>query len=392
MSSWSMDIEWNAQWKDYFGLGRYNLVNAWKLDYVLAEARRCGLRIHLVLENHGKASSTVDEEWDFSPYNQRNGGPLQSPVEFFSRADVRGIYKKKLRYIVARWGYDPTIMGFELWSEVNLTGDGNQTVPAAEFSKMKVDWHKDVATYLKRIDHNRHLLTTHFSGDFRAVRPELVNNPEIPIDYVSGDAYRGRESIVGLVTATAKELGAMGKPVLITEYGGSSRGGAFGPLDADIHTGLWASYMTNLAGTPLLWWFMYIDLHDKYPYYQALANYARGEDKRGRALETVVLPVTGAAAENVSALALRDARSAYVWVFNRGVALSMPPPGSEIRIEGLSLAVGGLEPGRYVVEVWDTYRGEIVETKTVAADGGKAEIALPAFANDVALKIKPAPK
>ena len=44
--------------------------------------------------------------------------------------------------------------------------------------------------------------------------------------------------------------------------------------------------MLDHVGTPLLWWFMYIDSHKKYSHYKALANFARGEDLRNRGLRS----------------------------------------------------------------------------------------------------------
>ena len=60
-----------------------------------------------------------------------------------------------LRYIVARWGYSPNIMGWELWNEFN-------TVKAykTELERSLLEWTAEMARYIKSIDPNNHMTTT----------------------------------------------------------------------------------------------------------------------------------------------------------------------------------------------------------------------------------------
>ena len=57
-------------------------------------------------------------------------------------------------------------------------------------------------------------------------------------------------------------------------------------------------------------------------------------------------------------------------------------------VNGAVLTISGLQSGAYVVEIWDTFDGVIVETlyATVAAD--VLDISLPAFTIDHAIKIR----
>ncbi len=388
MASWSLDIEWAEEWKNYFGLGRYNLHHAWKLDRILSIAEKHGIYLHLVLENHGKVSSFCDPEWRSSPYNEENGGFLSDPKQFFSHPRAREQYKKKLRYIIARWGYATRIMGLELWSEIDLTGSSHGNYNDRQFLRAKVDWLRDITRYIKKIDRGRHLLTVHYSGNFRRVQPAVASIPGI--DYISLDAYRGNINIVPVLYATSRELARFHKPVLVTEYGGSAWGAPLTRLEADLHAGIWSAYMTNLTGSPLLWWFMYIDRHNKYPHYRALANFARDEDRRNRGLDMAEPAVTGptAQAPPVSAIALKNDRSAYVWVYDKRSASEMPAPGNEFEHHGLAVTLKGLRPGGYTVEFWDTYSGKIIRETSKVVEGS-AVIHLPSFKNDIALKVKP---
>ena len=397
LASWSLDIEWTHRWKHYFGLGRYNLHHAWKLDRLLELAEKNGLLLHLVLENHGKVSTFCDPEWRYNPFNEDNNGFLSDAKDFFTRLDARDQYKKKLRYIVARWGYATTIMGFELWSELDLTGNKWRDHEEREFLEEKVRWHRAIAQHLKKIDLGRHVLTTHYSGDFRRVQPEIAEIKEI--DYLALDAYRGKGSVVELLYNTlysrARGLRTYGKPVLITEYGGAPKlqGSDRARLEADLHAGIWSAYMMDHSGTPLLWWFMFIDRHDQYHHYRALARFAHGEDRRNRKLQTTQPVVSGAGpgAHWVSALVLKNSGSAYGWAYDRRSALEIPSPTDRKnrRHSGLTLDLRGLEPGGYVIEFWDTYTGKVVKTVRKIVEGPSTTLQIPLFTNDIAFKVKP---
>ncbi len=84
MASWNVALEWNASWPGYAGVGRYNQFNAAKLDRILDDAYANGIRINLVINNHGQASPNNDREWPTNPWNKINGGPLLEPYQLFS--------------------------------------------------------------------------------------------------------------------------------------------------------------------------------------------------------------------------------------------------------------------------------------------------------------------
>ena len=238
------------------------------------------------------------------------------------------------------------------------------------------------------------MLTTHYSTDFRRVRAEIVDIPEI--DYIALDAYRMDDrrrtssGIVPLLYNTSRALRRYNKPIWITEYGGSPFGTTLPKLEADLHAGIWSGYMLDYAGTPLLWWFMYIDKHKKYGHYQALANFTRGEDRRNRNMLSGAAELSGANARRARAIALKNDRSAYIWVYDLKTAQAMPAPGKEPVYKGLVVRLRGMRVAAYEIEFWDTYKGEIVGKATVSATTDGLTIPLPEFKSDIAVKIRPA--
>lgn len=388
MSSWWLAIEWNKNWRGFHGLTNYNLESAWKLDYMLELADRYDLYYHLVIDNHGKASTWCDPEWEENPYNADNGGPVEDVEAFFSHREAIRTYKKTLRYIIARWSYHPRIMGYELWSELDLTGNGWDFVN----NPVKISWHQELGRYFKDLDPWHHLVTTHFSTDYSRVDPNIVTLPEI--DYVVVDAYRQKGSIIPLLLNTYQSCGAYGKPSFVTEYGGSpwatSADQVIPLLKADLHGGLWATYMTPSASTPLLWWFEFIDHQNQYFQFKALANFARGEDRRNKNLEIGQASVQANTVSlwRLNALTLKSRDRAYLWIFDRMAMEQWPASGEEARFKDVKIHVPDLKPGEYLVEVWNTMTGEIQETATVKGSGS-VSVSLPEFTTDCAVKIKP---
>lgn len=411
MCSWWLDIEWTRAWKNYQGLGDYNLANAWKLDRVLQLARENNIRVHLVIDNHGKASTWCDAEWKDSPYNIANGGFLHSPDEVFSDRRAIEMHKRKLRYIIARWGYNTFIAGVELWSELDLVGSSQNFMPHPS----KVSWHQEMAAYYKSLDPWKHLLTTHFSTDFTRIDGRVVSLPDI--DYIVVDAYRQGDprtavtSIVNLLAATYNHSRQWPKPNFVTEYGGTPWGTTCSGLEADLHAGLWSAWMMPMASSPLLWWFEFIDgkgkdRTEKYFHFNALHAFAQGEERRDRRLDVGSPPtVIGNTSPALKAMTLQSQERAYVWVYDDPCmtwmksfndAAEYSPPASPA-----SVRVYNLKPGKYRIEYWDTWAGKVIEfwdrdhkmpigEFTLDAQGNNLDVKLPTFRRDIAIKIKSA--
>jgi hypothetical protein len=75
----------------------------------------------LCLLNHGAFSETTNAEWASNPYNAALGGPLKQPGDFVSDPAARDLFKRRLRYIAARWAAYPSLGVWEWWNEINWT-------------------------------------------------------------------------------------------------------------------------------------------------------------------------------------------------------------------------------------------------------------------------------
>jgi len=147
------------------------------------------------------------------------GGPAPTREAFFSDPAARARYKSRLRYLVARWGYSPSIGAWEFFNEVDNVTHGREDVVLIPHADV-VRWHAEMGTYLKAIDPYGHLVTTSISH--RDI-PGL--NDIAPIDFNQKHVYRDTNGIPDILT---RYLERHGKPYVV----GSSR---------STGTGIWTS-------------------------------------------------------------------------------------------------------------------------------------------------------
>jgi hypothetical protein len=221
------------------------------------------------------------------------------------------------------------------------------------------------------------------------------------MSYVVGDGYRGGENpFADLALRTARSHEPFGKPFMITEYGGNWNGGSEAALEADLHSGLWATWMTSAGGSPLLWWFDFIDRRDLYRHFRAFAAYAKGEDRRDGALRMAKPAVSGRGSGELAAMAYTSPSRGYAWVYS--VRAMTHFPKEPVVFDGVRFSLGGLDPGAWKVEFWDTLgcasAGHVgtprsgldapAGSRLVEARDGVLDVALPPFGNDIALKFR----
>ena len=289
MAPWRFGIEWRQ-------LGRYDLAEAWRLDYVIRLAERNNIYVILCLMNHGQLSTQVNPQWSENPYNSARGGPLSRPEEFWTSERARQLFMNRLRYIVARWGYSTHILAWELWNEVDLTD--NYRLVRQHVAR----WHREMASYLKKIDPYGHLVTTSFADP--NLDPEIWSLREI--DFITIHRYgpEGFEDVAGVLHGlVSRALARYGKPALVTEYGVDWRwwGEPLYYKDREgvgLHDGLWASIMAGSPATGMHWWW------DNYVYplgllhhFKAIAEFLRGVQPAGSRLRPARVEVVPLAPE-----------------------------------------------------------------------------------------------
>lgn len=236
--------------------GQYNLKNASCFDYVLECAERRGVYLIPCLM---QTALGIANNWGRNVYSTSRGGPCQKVDEYFTSPEVRKLIKNRLRYLIARWGYSTAILGFEIFNEVNYT-DGFKKDSASV-----VEFHSDIAAYLKQIDPNQHLVSTCFGSGAALELPAIWQLPEI--DFVVTHSYAN--DIAGELFKRLENKRQYGKPNIGGENGipasVCTKAREVDPNGLAIHNNLWASMIGGSAGNVLQWWYAhYADPLDLY--------------------------------------------------------------------------------------------------------------------------------
>jgi hypothetical protein len=379
MPSWAFGIEWG-------GLGDYGnrLDRAWQLDTVLEAAAARGIYVMLCIQNHGPFSLSANSQWADNPYNAANGGPLSDPRDFFTDPVSRALFKRRLRYVVARWGYSPNILAWELWNEVDLV--------ANSASAEVMDWHAEMAQELDDLDPYDHLITTSTSN------PTPTGLWGVPaLDFTQTHFYAWPfyldfpSALPGLLDRTR----VAGKPTLLGEFGTDFRGSgetlAGDPESIGFHDGVWTGLFSLTFGTGMTWWWdNIVDPEDLYSHFGAVATLVEGIafDREGFVRSE---PEATAAGRNLEGFALVGASVVLGWIKNAdhqwypdGVS------GDPSPVVGATLHLTAVPEGAWLARWIDTTTGAELAREQVSVAGGEVVLDAPDFVGDVAVRLDPA--
>lgn len=259
MSSSGFGIEWGDR------LGWYRQDVAARIDVTLDLAEELGLYYMMCMDTH---QDFREDGWKRNPFNAKNGGPCDTPADWFTNAAARKLYRKRLRYTVARWGYSPHVFCWEFGNEF----EGWANSP----NEIKLPWHKEMADYLRSIDPFGHLITTSFWGH---TGPEEFWELE-NIDVVQTHCYTNNDENVAepVREFCLHQWERFQKPHIFGEFGIRSHSSTADkdPEGWAVHNSLWAGLFSFAAGGPMPWWHeSYIDKLDLYFHFTALANFTR---------------------------------------------------------------------------------------------------------------------
>jgi len=376
-------------WPQAFGIEwdrgdkvRYHLDSAWQLDRVLAEAERRGIFVMLCLDYHGIFEVKPDywggnNFWTRHPYNATNGGPCLVQNDFFTNADARTLYEKRLRYLVARWSAFPNLLAWEFFNEIDN-----------EYAYLKHDdvvaWHLDMGRRLRALDPYRHLISSSFTGG--SERPDLYAMPEM--DFSQYHSYNEQHPAQMMARMSGRFFEKYHKPFFVSEYGTDWKGWKpdTDPHLRALHQAIWSGAFTGAAGTGMTWWWENIHSANLYRHWSALSTFLDGTGVGRPDMQPARFgKVEGA----VRPFGLASQSQALVWLLDQASdwpegAMTTNSPA----VTGAKVTVAGLGDGLWAVEWWDTLEGKRVATSETTASDGLLMLEPPAFQADIAARLK----
>lgn len=270
MTPWGYQIEWWPQ-----GLKNYSnrQKEAFLLDSVFSTASQKNIHLLLGLSIHDELNiSYFGVDWNSNPYNIQNGGMCTNVWDFFILPEAKAAFKNRLRYVAARWGYAPHLIGWELLSEADNFSW------YSTYKNQIAAWANEMATYLRQIDPNNHLVSVGFA--LQGSNPMVWQHQDIgftqmhlydKVSDIEGDVFRQ----VGMYSQKFQ------KPMIVGEFGLGHHGDTLVVWDPDglaIHNALWTSALSGSPATILPWfWENYIDVQYLYPVFTPIALFMADE-------------------------------------------------------------------------------------------------------------------
>jgi hypothetical protein len=353
----------NLDWPPYgptLPLGQLNLTVAQKWDTIVQAAEQAGIHFQMTLHHHGEYSSTVDPQWNDNPYNINNdigstNGFMTSAVQFFTNSTAISLTKRKLRYAVARWGYSPSIMAWELFNEVQFTDAGQD----GDWSIIQ-QWHDLMAPFLRSQDNYQHLITT--SSD-------LTEPIWDDCDYYTHHDYP-TDVITGLVDAPDITSSQPVRP----DFG--SECGTNGIPQLGVDAPIWAGLMNGQSGDEEPWWWDDFDAENDYAYFRAVSDFVTVSGLGNQYPMTTTAPTMGGSA--LGPLLFSPSGGWADATQETFVVETTPPPGianAPSYLQGQYHA--DMTPGGYTFDVNYTQSGTFsVQVLQIAASGAGLEIFL----------------
>ena len=285
-SPWSVGIEHQPG-----TLNHYSLSDAWQLDYIFSLAEHYGIYLMISFDHHGMYQ-THEKTWGGTnafwhknnPYSKTLGGPCETPNDFFSMPEARALYQKRLRYLIARWGYSPYLHSWQFFNEIdNVFPRENLNEP------MVYDWHAVMGSWLKAHDPYQHLVTTSLTGG--SDRPEMWQIPEM--DLAVYHSYHDPAPARTIAQITKSFTERYDKPMMVGEFGTSAWGLNIkeDPHMRGFRQGLWGGVTGGSVGTAMSWWWENIHWENLYPIYDSMSrilNEARWQEGEWKPMDIPV--------------------------------------------------------------------------------------------------------
>ncbi|MFS7983716.1 putative mannan endo-1,4-beta-mannosidase [Helianthus anomalus] len=169
--------------------GVYNELVFQGLDFVVAEARKYGIRLILSFVNNYKDFGGRPQ---YVEWARNSGVQVSSDDDFYTNPIVKGYYKNHVQRVITRintitqiaYSQDPTIMAWELINEPRCQADySGRTIN---------DWVQEMALFVKSLD-RYHLLEIGMEGFYGDTMPERKHiNPgyQVGTDFISNNLIR----------------------------------------------------------------------------------------------------------------------------------------------------------------------------------------------------------
>lgn len=309
MIYWNLPVDWktvsnNRRYQNTSS--RFNESGMKRLEKLEDLCDSLGIHMMLALESHAGFLGTG---WELSNYNVLNGGPAKTALEFFTLPEAKAMYKNKLRLMVARFGYSPSIAAWEFFNEIDnvmYSGEPADRIP----DQVITAWHDEMSQYLKKIDPYKHIITTSVSHRDVEGMNDLKN-----MDINQRHIYKNTDAIP---VTLMKYSEIHNKPYIIGEFGyewdWSKNFNDFGDkMDGDFRRGLWYGLFSPTPVLPMSWWWEFFENRGMMEYLRKVRKFSDTmlENCSGNFMN---FEVTGG--NGLQAFGVQSENKNYIFIYN----------------------------------------------------------------------------
>lgn len=369
------------------------LAVAWELDQTVDLMEKLDLYYLLCFEIHfvytyNPYFPNDGFAWKNHPYRSLPG--VQSVAGCFSDPEARRLYKNRLRYFKARWGYATRMAGFEFINEVEFAGrkliDGKKVsiYHEPDFHKKLFSWFDEMVRHAKNDLEFQVPLSTSFS-----VTPKPDDSIPHLFDFITWHRYgkfaninaRNRRNEYRKVHELYPD-----KPVLLGESGLPDEWAKVNRCTSiQFESDLWATAMMGYCGSTLSWWWSYLIDNNHLAPFSRLQNFISGAGlDRYQYTQSQGGYADAGKTTEYHTLVDREGRAAMGWIHNMSVYWEST--GADYRdciaehgieklfenavppkeVNNVRIKIYGLEPRtRYRLQWYQPHTGQWMGSKTV---------------------------
>ena len=310
MIYWNLPVDWKQvqnsrryQNSD----SRFNESGIKRMDALVELCDSLGLHMMLTLDSH---AGYLGGGWERNNYNVKNGGTAETALVFFTDDMVKSMYKDKLRFMIARWGYSPSIAAWEFFNEVDNAMYNRPEVERIP-DKVITDWHAEMSAYLKKHDPYHHLITTSIS------HRDVAGMNDIPtLDINQKHIYKHTQDIPKTLQ---QYTAAYNKPYIIGEFGFEwdwqiNFNDIAEGMDSDFKRGLWYGLFSPTPVLPMTWWWEFFDERGLTVYFQHVKDMNAHMMQAGQGdFKSVKVKTLN---DTVDALAVQCGTMVFIYIWN----------------------------------------------------------------------------
>ncbi len=353
-------------------LGRFDEGAARQYDEVFSAAERHGVKVVLSIFAIGFTPGDPWKGWEENPYSAARGGPARAPEDFFTDGAAREAARRRLRYVLARWGASPALLAVDLLNEPEWDGtiDENRWIP----------WAEDLAATWRAEDPYGHPVTAGPVGLHWNVKKDERSWWASPGCDIVQWHRNGRDvyevhALARALVDTVRDTARDGKPVLVGEF---AWGGEAKPAYDHTHVGIWSATFAGAGVLARSAPVFAIDSDEPMTpergrHFRTLAAFLRRAEAR-EPLAPARDPRTNV--PGLRALALAGESTVALW-------LHAPRAGYGTTLEGATVYLRGLATGRWRTTWLDDVSGAELQHEERDVSGA-AVLRVPQFARHVA--------